>query len=98
LQVGVQIRKKGGTIKSHTHKSTKKEIKNIQEFIHVVYGKIRVTIYNEESKEISNIVLNSGDSMLQVRGGHGFEILEDTKLIEVKQGPYGGVKKDKRKF
>ena len=30
-------------------------------------------------------------------GGHGFKVLKDVKMIEVKQGPYS-VSKDKVKF
>lgn len=98
LQVGVQLRRKNELIKSHIHKSTKKEIKTIQEFIHIDYGRVKVSIFNENGEKISDIILNSGDSMLQVRGGHGFKVLKDTKLIEVKQGPYDSVKEDKIKF
>ena len=98
LQVGVQIRKMGDVVKPHMHKSIKKEIEVIQEFIHIVYGKVKTIVYNENDEKISEIILNSGDSLLQAKGGHGFEILEDTKLIEVKQGPYGGVNEDKKRF
>ena len=31
-------------------------------------------------------------------GGHGFRVLEDCKMIEVKQGPYAGVDFDKFRF
>ena len=29
-----------------------------------------------------------GDTIILLADGHGFNILEDTKMIEVKQGPY----------
>ena len=32
-----------------------------------------------------------------VAGGHGFEMLEPTEIIEVKQGPYSG-DQDKTRF
>jgi hypothetical protein len=36
-----------------------------------------------------------GDTIFFVAGGHGFTMLEDSKIIEVKQGPYFGKDKDK---
>ena len=35
-------------------------------------------------------ILNQGDVVLLAYGGHGFEMLEDSEMIEVKQGPYAG--------
>ena len=40
--------------------------------------------------------LATGDVMLMVGGGHGFRMLEDTVLLEVKQGPYTGVAEKER--
>ena len=34
--------------------------------------------------------LGPGDFLLSLTGGHSFEVLEDVRLIEVKQGPYPG--------
>lgn len=35
--------------------------------------------------------------MLLAYGGHGFKMLEDSEIIEVKQGPYAG-ENDKVRF
>jgi hypothetical protein len=35
--------------------------------------------------------LETGDIILLVAGGHGFRCLEDTVLLEIKQGPYTGL-------
>jgi hypothetical protein len=42
-------------------------------------------------------VLESGDVILLSNGGHGFEVLEEVEMIEVKQGPYCG-DEDKTRF
>ena len=42
-------------------------------------------------------ILESGDVILLIKGGHGFEVLEDLEMFEVKQGPYAG-DADKIKF
>ena len=42
-------------------------------------------------------VLEEGDFIILISGGHGFKMLEETEIVEVKQGPYIE-KKDKEKF
>ena len=42
-------------------------------------------------------ILESGDIIILAAGGHGFEMLEDTEIFEVKQGPYAG-ENDKTRF
>lgn len=95
LQVGLHIRKAGTIIHSHSHKAVKREIELSQEMIYIIQGKIKVNIFDEKKNKITTKVLNSGDTILLVQGGHGFNILEKTKMIEVKQGPYEGKEKDK---
>ena len=42
-------------------------------------------------------VLSPGDVILLISGGHGFEVLEDLNMVEVKQGPYTE-DRDKKRF
>ena len=42
------------------------------------------------NKFILKVVSEAGDVVLLAFGGHGFEMLEPTEIIEVKQGPYAG--------
>ena len=58
-------------------------------------GKMKVSFYNDFSQKIDETVLTDGDLIVLLSGGHGFEFLEKTKMIEVKQGPYSGVDNDK---
>jgi len=95
FQLGLHIREVGNDIRPHIHKKIKREIELSQEALHIIYGKVEVDFFDEEKNKIATIVLNSGDTMLLVRGGHGFKVLEKTKMIEVKQGPYEGIEKDK---
>lgn len=95
FQMGAQIREMGEEIKPHIHKPIQRVINNTQEMIHIDYGKVKAKIYNEKGKEIKDIILNSGDTILLVKGGHSFKFLEKTKIIEVKQGPYIGREEDK---
>ena len=98
LQLGVLKHPQGHKIKPHTHKSSPKTINEIQEVLHVAYGKVEAEFYDSAGEKIGSAVLNSGDTILLLSGGHGFNILEDSKIIEVKQGPYHGVEEDKERL
>lgn len=93
LQLGASKYKKNGEIKPHFHKSTPKYIKTIHEILYIVYGKLRVDLYDGDRKVTK--ILNSGDTIL-LMGAHGFKVLKNTKIIEVKQGPYFDKKTDKQ--
>lgn len=91
LQLGLLKHKRGTKIKPHIHK-------NAQEVLHMQRGKMEVFFYSENGKKIKNVILNAGDTILLLSGGHGFNIQEDSKIVEVKQGPYLGVERDKEYF
>jgi hypothetical protein len=95
LQLGVSRYKKGAEIQSHRHLHKKIVIDKIQEVVHFESGKALVNLYDLNGAKFKSLELSMGDTIFFVDGGHGFIMLEDTKLIEVKQGPYLGKGKDK---
>ena len=95
LQLGISSYRKGDTIKAHFHIEKEIRINKIQEVVHIKSGKTIVNLYDLDGKKFKSVELSDDDTILFVDGGHGFEILEDTKIIEVKQGPYFGVEEDK---
>ena len=96
LQLGISGYRKGDKIKPHFHIEKEIRINKIQEVVHIESGRTRVNLYDLNGKKIKSVELSDGDTIFFVDGGHGFEMLEDTKIIEVKQGPYFGRDKDKR--
>lgn len=96
-QLGYLPHKKGNIIKPHTHKILKREVLHTNEVLFIKKGKVKVNLYNNDQEFIGNEILETGDTIHLSSGGHGFEILEDTVMIEVKQGPYLGVD-DKERF
>ena len=96
LQLGISSYKKGEEIKAHFHIEKEIRINKIQEVVHIESGRTRVNLYDLNGKKIKSIELSDDDTILFVDGGHGFEMLDDTKIIEVKQGPYFGKNRDKR--
>lgn len=95
LQLGILKHKQGANVKPHIHRPTKKIINNVQEVLHVEYGVVECNFYNDEGKKVKSTILNEGDTILLINGGHGFNILENSKIFEIKQGPYTGVEDDK---
>lgn len=95
LQMGVHVRKKGEDVKPHIHKPLHNvgEIPS-QEVFHVIYGEVQVDLY-EGRKKVESCILRDGDTILLTFSGHSVKFLKDTKMIEVKQGPYRGVKEEK---
>lgn len=96
-QLGYLPHKKGDTIKAHRHIYNKREIHFTQEALFIKRGKVKVNLYNSQKNYICSEILNQGDIILLCGGGHGFEILEDSVMIELKQGPYTG-ESDKDRF
>ena len=87
----------GHIIDPHIHNDVKREVYNTQEVLFIRKGCLRVTFFDSEKNEFAVRDLYSGDVLLLVQGGHGFEMLEECELFEVKQGPYAG-DNDKTKF
>lgn len=96
LQLGVLRYKKGTEIRPHIHKTSIKTIRKTQEALHIEYGKIEVSFYDITGRKVGNSILNAGDTVLLLEGGHGFKVLEDSRILEIKQGPYTGIEEDKR--
>ena len=88
---------KGHVILPHVHNIVKREIYYTKETIIIKKGKMRCDFYTEEKEYVKSIIVETGDVLLLVSGGHGFECLEETQMIEVKQGPYAG-ENDKTRF
>ena len=80
----------GKLIAPHLHNQVKREITQTQEFFIIKKGKVRVHFYNHAKEYLESQLLSKGDVLLQVSGGHSFEVLEALEMIEVKQGPYVG--------
>lgn len=95
LQLGINSYKKGDKIKPHVHIDREIMIKNLQEVVYIKSGKVTVDLYDSNKQLFKSIKLSTGDLIFFVSGGHGFEMLNDTTIIEVKQGPYLGKDKDK---
>ena len=91
MQLGYMKHFAGHTIQPHYHEQIERKINKTQEVLFIKTGKIRVDFYSENNQCIDSRILNSGDVLIILNGGHGFEVLESVEMYEVKQGPYVGV-------
>jgi hypothetical protein len=87
----------GKIIEPHVHNPVLREVTYTQEVFFIKKGKLRADFYNDHQQYLESRILESGDVILLVTGGHGFEVLEEIEMIEVKQGPYVG-EQDKTRF
>ncbi len=99
LQLGMNFYRSGETIKAHYHLPRHIETEQVQEFLLIGHGRARLTLYDAaDQSPFTTLQLEAGDMVLLLSGGHGLEIEEDTKIVEIKQGPYDGKSKDKVVF
>lgn len=96
-QLGYMNRRTGYIIEPHFHKIINRNVQITQEVLIIKSGKIRTDFYSDQQEYIESRILLEGDILLLAHGGHGFEMLEDSEIIEVKQGPYCG-EEDKVRF
>lgn len=97
-QLGLISRKKDYIIKPHIHKLVTRKVSVTQEVLYILSGRIEVMLYNKDKEKIKSLELKGGDTILLASGGHGIKFIEDSKILEVKQGPYSGVDGDKEHF
>ena len=96
-QFGYMKHKRSHIIKPHLHKKRLTKIFYTTEVILLLKGMIRVDFYNQFKKYLFSKILKEKDIIMLVHGGHGFKILKDVEMIEIKQGPYNLIR-DKIKF
>lgn len=97
-QLGYMKHPKGSKIAPHTHNLVVRKVKYTQETLLVKSGSVRVDLYSEDKRYLKSEVLVAGDVILLASGGHGFCFLEESELIEIKQGPYLSFEVDKERF
>lgn len=96
-QVAYMHHPAGKTIDAHVHNLVHRDVVLTQEVLFIKKGKLRVDFYDEYADYLESRVLGAGDVILLVSGGHGFKVIEEIEMVEVKQGPYAG-EQDKTRF
>ena len=87
----------GKIIDAHVHNPVARSVEYTQETLFIKRGRLRVDFFDDDQNYLESRELKKGDVILLIRGGHGFEVLEELEMFEVKQGPYAG-DEDKTRF
>jgi len=89
-QVAFMRHPAGHKIAAHVHNLQMRQVLYTQEVLFVRNGAVKVNLFSSNRESIGARTLKGGDLILLCGGGHSFEMLEETSMIEVKQGPYTG--------
>ena len=98
IQVGIWNYKKGRRLETHFHNTFSREAMKTNESVYVVEGKIKCNLYFENGDFISSHIINKGEMIIQFNGAHEYFIVEDSVVIENKNGPYFGPEKDRTRI
>ena len=89
----------GKKLQAHEHLHVPRTATHTQEVIVVLRGRVRTTVYDAAHNVVAVVEVATGEAMALLRHGHGYEILEDdTRVLEIKNGPYPGAEKDRVRF
>jgi hypothetical protein len=99
VQVGSWGYNTGTALKPHVHNHVPREVTVTQEVLYVRRGSIKARIFGLQDQPIAEFNAIEGDVVILLRGGHGYDIIEDgTQVLEVKNGPYLGAEVDRRRI
>jgi quercetin dioxygenase-like cupin family protein len=90
-QAGFVVYPKGGYVHRHSHLPIQRHLVGTPETLMVRKGRVEADLYGLDKSPLGTWILEEGDIILLVSGGHGFRCLEDTVFLEIKQGPYTGL-------
>ena len=96
-QFGYMKHKKNHIIEPHLHNKRLTKILTTTEVILMLKGVLRVDFYDDHRIYLFSKIIKAKDIIMLVNGGHGFKVIKNVEMIEVKQGPYF-ISKDKVKF
>ncbi len=99
IQVGAWNYPYGKKLAAHNHNTVSRMIDRTQEVVVVLSGRMRAYVFNEDDILLDEIDVCSGEILVLLAGGHGYEIMEEgTRVLEVKNGPYPGPEVDRRRL
>lgn len=89
-QLAYMKRPKGYEVPAHAHNKVPRQVSYTQETLFIRSGRVKLDFYSDKKEYLESYELKTGDVVLLAAGGHGLTMLEETEIIEVKQGPYMG--------
>lgn len=97
-QIGYMQHPAGKVIAPHVHNKVTRQIDYTQETLVIRKGKLKASFYDQDKNFLEAVTVGAGDILFLSSGGHGFEVIEDIEMFEIKQGPYVSPEQDKTRF
>jgi hypothetical protein len=89
LQLGVMWHPRGKVLPPHSHPPRRRVVERTTEVLLVTRGQVRCYVYYEGTQYLAKeVLLNAGDLIMLIAGGHAFQMVTDAEMVEIKQGPY----------
>ena len=88
LQLVTLKHSSGVILKAHKHTPKIRTTNNLQECLIIKKGKISVGIYDQSDNFFKKITLSTGDAYIVMNGGIEINFLEDSEILEIKNGPF----------
>ena len=90
---------KGKYLQDHWHNEFERTAMRTYEAVYVVKGAIEARLFDLNLVPVETLTVKQGELLILLESAHGYTILEDdTTVLEIKNGPFMGVTKDKTKF
>lgn len=88
LQLGLMTHSGGFVEAAHSHPVMNRESTSTQQAFVVLTGKILVDFFDSAGQIVSEIELSEGDTILIIQGIHRIRVLESSRCVTIKQGPF----------
>tara|TARA_B100001059_G_C17817861_1_gene576397 strand:- start:1626 stop:2045 length:420 start_codon:yes stop_codon:yes gene_type:complete len=95
LQVGIWNYEKGKNLEPHFHNTYDRNADITSESVFITKGKILIKVYTKNLELVLEETLQAGEMIIQFYGVHEYIMLEDSIVVETKNGPYAGPDKDR---
>lgn len=92
IQVGILQHKGGKFVPLHFHNNFHYQVNTTHEILYVERGEITVAITDFNWNEVERCILTTGDMIILMDGGHSVQLNAESRVWEIKQGPYPGDK------
>lgn len=99
IQVGAWGYDSGKDINPHIHNEFPRTANRTCEVLYVISGALEAKIYDLDKQLAETLQVKAGDALILLECGHGYTIMQDnTRVLEVKNGPYFGAEADRKRF
>ena len=95
VQVGTWKYEKGKILDAHYHNTFERKSYITQEVVLVLEGTIICNLYTTDGEFIASEEIKQNQLIIQFQGVHEYEIMDNSKVLEIKNGPYFGPDKDR---